>query len=129
MTGGYTALMAVLLACHCAGDFSPLSTARMLEAKRSATGHGWILAHAGVHAILVAVAVAVLAGPGLSIIAAAFVLELGTHFVIDAVRARIGVRSPRYADPDSRSFWYLFGVDQLAHGLVLVVIAGLASGV
>lgn len=126
--GEYSTLMAALLICHFLGDFTPLSTARMLEAKRTATSHGWILAHAAIHATLVGLVVTFVANAGLAVIFVAVAVELGTHFAIDEVRARVGVTWSRLGDPKERGFWYAMGVDQLAHGLVLVAIATLVVG-
>lgn len=125
MTGTAGALMATLLVAHFLADFTPLSTPRMLEAKATATSPGWILLHAGVHAVLISLAVWAVARPGWSLIGVAFGVELSTHFAIDYVRAKLGVRIPSLADASERPFWHALGLDQLAHGLVLVAIAAL----
>lgn len=119
--------MGALLVAHFLADFTPLSTPRMLEAKSTAKAPGWILLHAGVHGALVALAVWGAVRPGWSLIAAAFGIELATHFAIDAARARLGVRVPALGDPSRRSFWHFLGFDQLLHGLVLVGIAVLVT--
>lgn len=128
MDAATAGLMAALLTGHFLGDFSPLSTRRMIAAKESGASIGWILAHASVHAVLVALAVTALAFPGVGLLAIVVVLELGTHFAIDLFRARLGVRRPRLADPSRRGFWFVLGLDQLAHGLVLVAVALIVGG-
>ena len=128
MTGTATLLLAVLMAGHFLGDYTGLSTPKMLEAKSSAKSPGWILMHAGVHSVLVGVAVAVIAAPGWSVVSVAAAIQFLTHFAIDALRAWLGVRRPRLRDPDSKSFWYVLGLDQLAHGLVLVAILAYVLG-
>jgi hypothetical protein len=86
-----------------------------------------ILAHAMVHATLVLIAVWAIAATSWSLVVAAAGIELGTHFAIDAFRARLGVRLPAVRDPSRRTHWYVFGVDQLLHGLVLLWIVVLVS--
>ena len=63
MTAEAAWLLAFLLIGHFLGDFTPLSTPSMLRAKAVGTPLGPIGAHAAVHAGLVAVAVALVAGP------------------------------------------------------------------
>lgn len=128
MTGTYAALMVVLLFGHFLGDFSPLLTSRMLAAKESGAAPGWILGHAGVHAALVGLAVLVVVSPPVLVLGLAILIELSSHFVIDVLRARLGVARPGTRDPANRSFWLVLGLDQLAHGLVLVAIVWLVAG-
>jgi hypothetical protein len=52
-------------------------------------------------------------------------LEFGTHFAIDWFRGLLGGRYPRVSDPNHQLFWSALGIDQFAHGLVLVWIAWL----
>jgi hypothetical protein len=89
---------------------------------------GPIAAHAAVHAVLVGLAVLLVARPALPLLAAAMGLEFTSHFVIDATRARMGMRLPALADMRSNVFWWALGVDQLLHGLVLVGVAVLVLG-
>ncbi len=127
MDGTYTALMAALLFGHFLGDFSPLLTSRMLAAKESGAAPGWILGHAGVHAVLVGMAVMLVVAPPVLVLGLAVLIELSTHFVIDVLRARVGVVRPEMQDPANRRFWFILGLDQLAHGLVLVGIAWMVA--
>ncbi|NIW35215.1 MAG: DUF3307 domain-containing protein [Gemmatimonadetes bacterium] len=116
-------LLAGLLAAHCVGDFSPLATARMLEAKANGGPMTSIAGHAAVHAALVGIVVALLAGPALSALAVAAGLVFVTHFGLDASRALLGRRYRVLNDTRERAFWYALGLDQLGHGLVLVGVA------
>ena len=54
-------------------------------------------------------------------------IEFGTHFAIDALRASLGGSWSRLRDPGSKSFWYVLGLDQLAHSLVLVWITSFVA--
>ena len=49
-------------------------------------------------------------------------LEVVTHFVIDFGKAAVPVKVPLLADVKQKAYWVLFGLDQLLHQLVVVVI-------
>lgn len=119
-------LLALLFVGHFLGDFTPLATARMQEAKANGGPMRVIAAHAGVHALLTALAVALIARPEPSVLATAAALQFATHWGLDAFRARLGVRVPVFADPGQNVYWTALGLDQLAHSLVLLVITMLA---
>lgn len=116
-------LLLGLLFAHYLGDFTPLATARMQEAKANGRPLKPIAGHAGVHAALVGLAVAALTDPTLALLAGAVAFEFVTHFFIDAARGRLGGRVPALADPGRNAYWYLLGIDQFAHGSVLVGVA------
>ena len=115
-------LLAILLVGHFLGDFTPLATTRMQEAKASGGPMRVIAAHAAVHAFLTGLAVALVVGLQPSVLALVVGLELLTHWGLDAFRARLGVRVPALADPGKNVYWTALGLDQLAHGLVLLAI-------
>ena len=125
MTDQALILLVVLLLAHYLGDFTHLSTPRMLEAKATGRSISWIGIHAGVHAILVGIAVGVIVAPTSKVLLLAAVLEFATHFLIDTGRAKLCVSFPSCATTDHDGYWYLLGLDQLAHGLVLLAIAAL----
>lgn len=118
-------LLCGLLVAHYLGDFTPLANARIQEAKANGGPLGLIFLHAGIHAVLVAAVIFLLVGAAPTIIAIAMAIELVSHFLLDVGRARLGVRFPALRDPAQNAFWYTLGVDQLAHGLVLVGLAGM----
>lgn len=128
MTGTAAWLLVALLVAHDLGDFTPLATERIREAK--ATGHpvGWIWMHAAIHAVLVSVAVMLVIGPSITVLALVAGLELATHFLIDLSKAHLGLRVPRLGDMRTNPFWWVLGVDQFLHGMVLVGIAFLVLG-
>ncbi len=127
MTTNAVWLLGALLICHFLGDFTHLSTDRMQTAKAAGSPLTSILAHATVHATLVLIAVWAIATTSWSLVLVAAGIELGTHFAIDAFRARLEVRLPAVRDPSRRTHWYVFGVDQLLHGLVLLWIVVVVS--
>ncbi len=125
MTGDALWLLGALFLAHYLGDFTPLLTARMLEAKAQGSPLKPIAGHAAVHSVLVGVAVAVLAAPAWSLLLAVCGIEFGTHFVIDATRGRLARVFPVLRDPERGVYWHVFGLDQLAHMLVLLGLATL----
>jgi len=125
MSAQAVVLLAALMVGHFLGDSTPLSTPRMLEAKARGGPLLPIVAHAAVHAVLTGLAVMAVARPAPAVLALALVIEFVSHFSLDAFRARLGVRVPALANPGDGLFWTALGLDQLAHGLVLVWIAAL----
>jgi hypothetical protein len=123
MTGQAGWLMACLLVGHFLGDFTPLATARMQKAKAAAKPMWPIAAHAAVHAVLAGLAIGLVAVPGLQLLGMAVAIQFVSHFVIDAVRARISRDSKVLRDVSRGAFWRFLGFDQLLHGLVLVGLA------
>ena len=117
-------LFVLLLIGHFLGDFSPLATRKMQEAKVGARPPGLIAAHAAVHAILTLGAVAAIVSDW-SLVLTAAAVQFGTHLIIDYTKMKLGVRYATFQDPESGPYWYLFGADQLAHQLVLVAIAAM----
>lgn len=125
MTGEATWLLLALLFAHFLGDFTPLATARMQEAKAAGRPLKPIAGHAAVHGLLVTLAVVGFGGTPWTLVAGAAGLEFATHFLIDTVRGRLGGRVPALGDPRRSLYWTLLGLDQFAHGVVLVAIAAL----
>ena len=126
MTDQAATLLILLFLGHFLGDFTPLATARMLEAKLTGSPIGPIALHALVHAVLVGLAVAAIARPVPMLILAAVSVEFWTHLGLDWVKGKMSVRRPGLSDPSQSIFWTALGIDQLAHALVLVGIAFLA---
>lgn len=123
MTEQTAVLLIFLFVGHFLGDFTPLATARMLEAKLTGSPIGPIALHALVHAVLVGLAVAAIARPVPMFILAAVSVEFWTHLGLDWVKGKMSVRRPALGDPGQPVFWTALGIDQLAHALVLVGIA------
>ena len=125
MTPDAVALLLALLVGHFLGDFTPLLTRRMRDAKENGEPLWPIAVHGAVHGglALVAIAAALRPGPGAYLFGGGVVFV--THFLIDAVRARLGVRFGELGDPRAQLFWTALGLDQLAHAAVLVGVAAL----
>lgn len=127
MTTSAAWLLLALLCGHFLADFTPLATDRMQAAKAAGGPLGPIAAHAAVHAAFVAAIVGLAARPAPALVAGVVGFEFATHFVIDALRARLGARVPILSDPSQREFWTFLGFDQLLHAAVLVAIAWAVS--
>ncbi len=123
MTAQAAVLVSFLLVGHFLGDFTPLSTERMREAKQKGRPVGPIALHAMVHAVLAGVAVGAVARPLPLLLFGAVAIEFWTHLGIDWLRGRLSVRFPTIGDTNERAFWTVLGLDQLAHALILVGIA------
>ena len=123
MSSQAAALLVFLFLGHFLGDFTPLATARMLEAKLSGTPLGPIALHALIQAVLVGIAVAAIARPVPIFLLAAVAIEFWTHLGLDWLRGKMSARRPALGDPIQQTFWTVLGLDQLAHALVLVGIA------
>lgn len=110
-------LLLVLLVCHYLADFC-LTTRSMIRAKADGRTPEPIILHAGVHALLVAIVLAIwgISWKVLLVMAAA---EWFSHFLIDLAKARLSVRFPLLADPQQKPYWMLYGFDQLLHQGVL----------
>jgi hypothetical protein len=85
--------------------------------------------HAAIHAVG-SVPAYLLAGVGMSGIAALVVAEFVIHYVIDFIKSDLSLRSK--SGPNTARYWALHGADQLAHQLtyvgLLVATVRLAGG-
>jgi len=115
-----TTLIALNL-LHWAADYTHLSTNWMLSAKRLGKPMFPILAHAGVHAMLMGLAILVLHGVDLALQLALF--QLVTHFLIDLLKGRMNGWFPKLQSPANKFHWWVFGADQYLHQLVLIAMA------
>lgn len=118
-------LLVSLFVVHFLGDYTHLSTAQMLSAKRLGTPLWPIFKHASVHAVLVMVVCAMFQSFFLwkaELMVLACVTELVTHFIVDVLKGRINVWYPAASNPTNKVHWYIFGADQLAHHIVLIFI-------
>jgi len=125
VTGHGISLLAFLFSAHFLGDFTPLATRRMLDAKAVGKPLGPIASHAAIHGVLVGLAVALVIRPGPGLIGMAALMEFGAHLAIDWVRGRLGGHWPTLSDPATQEYWTALGLDQLAHAFVLIGIAAL----
>lgn len=120
MTADAAALLLGLLLAHYLGDFTPLASDRVQEAKAGSGPLLPIAEHAAVHGLLTGTAAGLIAQPGWTLLAWAVGIETVSHFLIDAARARLTARITALGSPERQVFWYAVGADQLAHVAILV---------
>lgn len=112
-------LLIALNICHFLADYTHLSTAWMLNAKRTGSPFYSILCHALVHGVTMAV-VLFLFGITPMTVLLLFLFQTITHAWIDTLKGRLNVWLPAVANPANKIHWILFGADQLAHQLVII---------
>lgn len=90
----------------------------MLSAKRFGTPVTPIIVHAGVQALLMFSVVSI--GYGVHAGALVGVLQFLTHALIDTTKGRINATFPAVQSPANPAHWYVFGIDQTLHVLVIL---------
>jgi hypothetical protein len=117
-----TTILIGLFICHFLADYTHLSTAWMLNAKRLGTPTFPILCHAGVHAILMSI---VLKCFGFSwiVVACLYTIQLSSHFLIDVWKGKMNSWVPTLQSPANKWHWIVFGFDQLLHALVIIFMS------
>lgn len=117
-------LLIALLLCHYLADFC-LTWPALIRSKADGRNVWPILLHAAVHAVLMGGCL-LMFGVNIELTLWLMLLEVGTHFIIDTCKAAISVKILLLADIKQKPYWVLFGLDQLLHQLVVVVIWYLA---
>lgn len=118
-----TQILIGLFICHLLGDYTHLSTAWMLNAKRLGKPFYPIFTHAFIHASLMLVLLALVFGFSGFKLAALFGFQLITHFLIDVWKGRMNGWFPALQSPANKWHWVVFGLDQLLHALVIIAMA------
>jgi len=113
------ALLAALMFAHFLGDFSILANARIIESKANGGPVSIILLHGAIHGALMAPVLFAFSGSSSASLLATGGIVV-SHFVIDLVRSRLGLRFPVLADATRKPYWTALGFDQFLHGLVLI---------
>lgn len=113
-------ILFLLMVCHYAADFTPLSTAWMLQAKQYGKPLYPILVHAFVHAFLMGIVL--LFFVEFSVAFRLFGIQLIAHFFIDTLKGRLNERFPSFQDTTKRSYWMLLGFDQFLHNATLLLM-------
>lgn len=113
-------LILFLLLCHYLADFC-LTSPAMIQAKADGRNPWPILLHAGIHAGLVGICLLCWHSPWKPLLLLVL-LELVSHFLIDTMKGRLTARFPILADMQQKPYWMLYGLDQLLHLMVLVLI-------
>lgn len=113
-------LLITLFICHYLADFC-LTSPAMIQAKADGRNPWPILLHAGIHAGLVSICLLFWQTPWKTLLLLVL-LELVSHFFIDTAKGRLMARFRALADMQRKPYWMLYGLDQLLHLMVLVLI-------
>lgn len=110
----------LLFAGHFFGDFV-LVTPGILSAKKFGRPAGPVFAHAAVHAILTAAAL-YYTNCTFNEFLFGTLLMLVSHFSIDLYKGYVTYYLDAVKRPDKRPYWWLFGLDQFAHTVIILAI-------
>ena len=117
-------LLISLFFAHFLGDFTKLSTDNMLKSKQTGEPLG-IAKHALTHALLTGLVVSMIKEPTFYLIGVAFTVQFVCHFVIDYLKYIFTDFSNNH--PTQRAYWFLFGLDQFAHAVAIILIFSLVT--
>lgn len=109
-----------LFICHFLADYTHLSTAWMLKAKRLGKPLFPILTHAMIHTLLMGLLLGCL---GVSNMLLLMGFQLITHFLIDVWKGRMNSWFPLLQSPANKWHWIVFGFDQLLHAIVIIIMS------
>ena len=118
-----TQILIGLFICHFLADYTHLSTAWMLNAKRLGKPFFPIFVHATIHSILMGFFLQFYVKSNNVFNEKLFILiafQLVTHFLIDVWKGRMNGWFPALQSPANKWHWIVFGFDQLLHALVII---------
>lgn len=115
-----TLLLIILLVCHYLADFC-FTFPALIRAKADGKNLEPIALHSSVHAALVWLCLVVF-GVEWKLLFLLVLLELVSHFIIDTSKARLSIRFTYLADMRHKPYWMLYGLDQLLHQFVVIII-------
>jgi hypothetical protein len=118
-----TTILIGLFICHFLADYTHLSNAWMLNAKRLGTPLFPILAHASTHALLMGLFLLFFTDLTQFNVIELTAFQLTTHFVIDVWKGRMNGWFPTLQSPANKWHWVVFGFDQLLHALVIILMS------
>jgi len=123
-----TLILIGLFFCHFLGDFTFLSTQWMLRAKQKGKPLLPILAHAGVHGLLMLIFLSFFQQIDSWMLLKLAAFQVVTHFIIDVLKGRVKALYATLQDSENRWYWTLYGFDQYLHALVIVAMSYYAGG-
>lgn len=121
-----THILIGLFICHFLADFTPLSNAWMLHAKRFGKPLSPIFIHASIHALLMSFVLAWFIG-FTNTFAYLVLFQLLTHFLIDVWKGRMNGWFSKLQSSTNKWYWTLLGFDQLLHAFVIILMSGYAT--
>lgn len=114
-------LLLTLFFCHWLADYTPLSDPKMLAAKRFGTPFPPILVHGWVHGTLMFVALLAFHVEAVRAVEL-YLFQTWTHAFIDTVKGRLNARFTVLQSPANVQHWMVFGLDQYAHTVVILLM-------
>ena len=112
-------MLYLLFLCHFLGDYTHLSTRKMLNAKKLAKPLLPIFYHSVVHGVLILVPLLLF---NYNKIYYAFIVMVLSHFLIDVSKGLVNRYFEQTRDISKTIFWIVFGLDQFLHSVVLIII-------
>ena len=126
-------LAALLCVCHFLADYcKPFVKSDMLSAKRIGSPLEPIWVHAMMHFYLMVIAIGGfmfvynptnMDATGRAMVA--LFLQMLSHFGIDVLKGKMNVWFPKVSNPANPSHWVIFGLDQLLHHIVILVMVAI----
>lgn len=113
-------LLTTLLMCHYLADFC-FTFPAMIKAKADGRNPWPIMLHTGIHAGLVGISL-LLWGVSWNLLLMLALLEFVSHFLIDTAKGQLTAHYSILGDTQKKPHWMLYGLDQLLHLLVIVMI-------
>ena len=114
-----TQILIGLFICHFLADYTHLSNAWMLSAKRLGKPLFPIFIHAAMHAMLMSLVLGWFIG-FTNDWAYLVIFQWATHFLIDVWKGKMNGWFPTLQSPANKCHWIVFGFDQLLHTLVII---------
>ena len=118
-----TSILIGLFICHWLADYTHLSTAWMLNAKRLGKPLYPILAHASIHSLLMGFFLLFFTDLTQFDIIKLTAFQLITHFLIDVWKGKMNGWFTALQSPANKWHWIVFGFDQLLHALVITTMS------
>lgn len=115
-------LLIGLFICHFLADYTHLSTAWMLNAKRLGKPLFPILVHASVHGLLMFLVMNFL-GVHILLCLILGLLQIASHACIDLLKGKMNGWFPLLQDNSNKWHWVVFGLDQTLHYTVIAIMA------
>jgi hypothetical protein len=117
-----TELLIALFFCHWLADYTHLSSAWMLNAKRLGKPVFPILVHASVHSFLMGIVLSFFMPANILLYWNLVFFQLCSHFLIDVWKGRMNGWFPKLQNPTNKFHWYIFGFDQFLHAFVIITM-------
>lgn len=118
-----TTILIGLFICHWLADYTHLSTAEMLGAKRFGNPLLPILSHALTHGALMGLFLLFALNADFEKLVYLNFFQIATHFIIDTWKGRMNGWFPAIQSPANKWHWIVFGFNQLLHALVIIAMS------